>query len=122
MLLQCREHMLHSRNTNALWEKHLLTPPHMQPTIRMKVRKIKCRRRGKMHLSPLDTNAALDKCMSGKWREQRQRENRRTPATVKTRERRVSERRGRNGRQGGVPGMEERGFIEAAGESSVIAL
>lgn len=55
--------------------------------------KIKCRERRKKHLSPYYTNAALDKCISGKWREQRRPEKRRTPATGKTQERRAMEER-----------------------------
>lgn len=47
----------------------------------------------KKHLNPYYTNAALDKCISGKWREQRRREKRRTPATGTTRERRAMEER-----------------------------
>lgn len=46
-----------------------------------------------MRLSPYYTNAALDKCISGKWREQRRHEKRQTPATEKKRERRAMELR-----------------------------
>lgn len=85
----------------------------------MKVRKIKKKQEWGKSIQVPNT-PALDKCISGKWREQKHHEKRRTPTTVQMPERRASESRGRKGRQGGV--MEERGFIEAAGESSVIAL
>lgn len=49
--------------------------------------------REKKHLSPYYSNAALDKCISEKWREQRQREKPRTAATGKTRERSAMEER-----------------------------
>lgn len=42
---------------------------------------------GKKHLRPYYTNAALDKCIIEKWKEQSRHEQRRTPATGKTRER-----------------------------------